>query len=169
MTIKHFNDTRFYDNPRRLDQEPIRMQVDEMSANLFGNLLDDNFFPHRSVASMANPLAMEDSEWLSEHNFSIIRNNIHSPQSETQGFDTRFISEELVRKIIAQANPTNMTFSIERGANKLDVHAVLSAGLLTCDIKPSNDQLANRVKRLKQGLERDVGQRMRLNVEISVA
>jgi hypothetical protein len=168
MTIKHFHELRVYDNPRQFHNAPLPVDVDAMSANLFGSFLDDNLLFEKSASPILNPLALEESEWLNDPQFSIMRNSIQPQHSEWEGFDGRFISEELVRHIISQANPTNMAFSIERGNNKLDVHAVLTAGLLTCDIKPSNDQLANRVKRLRQGLERDVSQRMRLNVEISV-
>jgi hypothetical protein len=168
MNLNNIYDMRFFEQHRKPERADARMEFDGMSADLFGSFLDDGALFEKTGSALLSPLDTEEREWLNDSPVSIMRNHLQPYYEDAEGFGARFIADELIRKMASQANPANMAFSIEQGKNKLDVNAVFSAGLLTCDIKPSSDLLANRIKRLKQGIERDIGKRMHLLVEISV-
>lgn len=168
MNLHSMTDIRFYENQRKLENRDTSFDFDTMNSDLFGSFLGDDLLLEKAASSLPTPFDMEDREWLNDNPLAIMKRDIQPAFDGVEGFSQRFVSDELIRNMINHSNQARMEFSIEQGKNKLDVNAVLSGGLLTCDIKPSSDLLTRRIKRLKQDIERDVSKRMHVLVEICV-
>ena len=169
MNLNSVKEHHFKDDKKFIERDRFQENLNMNFDDLFMGLMDDSPLAQHNFTTLFNPYANDDKEQLlmGQGSSALSSNNLMQSE-DVESVSPRYLSDAVVKQLMSNPAANNMSFSVEQGLDKLHVEAVIRSGCLHCDIKPSNDNLGRKLRRSKQEIEKNIGSRMRLQVEISI-